>query len=184
MQNITKHLLQQDPTLQTVFSAVDFEKAVKFRPPYVALLGAIIGQRISYQQARSLRGQLYKACGEDFHWSTIQKENLSFLPVHVLAIITNVNSYLKEKPKDYLDNKDNIRSLQSIKGIGPWTIDTTLLSCGLDLDIFPTGDLFINKRIRKLYNLEKNPTPKQIELMSNKWKPYRGYVAWYFWRWF
>lgn len=184
MQQINKYLVEQDPALNLLISTIDFEKVVTFRSPYVALLGAIIGQRISYQQAKALRSGLYQACGEDPHWTSIDIGKLDFLPENVLQIIRNLNEYLKDKPHDYLNNKDNIRLLEEIQGIGPWTIETTLLSTGLDLDVFPTGDLFIKKRLKKLYNLEKMPTPKQINVLAEKWKPYRGYVAWYFWRWF
>lgn len=37
-----------------------------FRTPYVALIGAIVGQRISYQHARSLRGMIFTALGTHF----------------------------------------------------------------------------------------------------------------------
>jgi 3-methyladenine DNA glycosylase/8-oxoguanine DNA glycosylase len=58
------------------------------------------------------------------------------------------------------------KQLRCVKGIGSWTIETTILTSFLDWDIFPSGDLFIRKKIQKLYNLNKTPTIKQTNDIS------------------
>jgi 3-methyladenine DNA glycosylase/8-oxoguanine DNA glycosylase len=65
---IKEYLVRVDPMLQILFNAVptvDFNSIIK--PVYVALIGAILGQKISYKAAKALRGKLYIRCGTNFY---------------------------------------------------------------------------------------------------------------------
>lgn len=176
-----------DPDLIPVIRAVGPLNFTELqRPVYVALIGAILGQRIPYATARSLRGKVYTALGVNFTYVEFDKWTHAAyeIPADKLKIIRTVNAFLKTQPEDFLNKRANIESLQQLQGIGPWTIKTTLLVSGLDPDIFPSDDYFIQKRLQRLYNLQKTPTAAESEKISERWKPYRSYVCWYLWRWF
>jgi DNA-3-methyladenine glycosylase II len=185
---IHNRLIEMDPSLTVIFSQVN-SKSFKGlpKPPYVSLIGAVIGQIIRYSQAKQVRSKLYSLCGTDFDIGIITKldsnhwDYIGLGPDKVI-IINNLNNYII-KNKIIL-NKNGIEKLKAVSGIGDWTIDTTILTSFLDWDIFPVGDLFIRKKIQKLYKLPKVPTISQTRKISDKWKPYRSVVAWYLWRWF
>ncbi len=186
---IRDYLIQIDPTLQRVFDSVTRDAFHRLpKPPYVALIGAIIGQIVRYTQAKSIRSNLYRLCGTNFtsaiitglkaeHWNYIG------LSPDKVMIINRINQYLTESGNN-LRSIDDIKQLKQIAGVGDWTINTTILTSFLDWDTFPSGDLFVRKRIKKLYNLSKVPTVREVRNMSERWSPYRSIVAWCLWRWF
>ena len=147
-------------------------------------LWAIIGQKISYNLAKQLRqrSQFYSVYGLNCKPSDINTNdliNIGLSNIQIL-IINRVNNYLISNNIEL--NAENLESLKCIKGIGDWTIKTTMLTAFLSWDVIPNGDYFIKKRLQKLYNLSKLPTNKEVENISIKWSPFRSFVAWYIWR--
>ena len=59
------YFCSQDPRLSPVFNkTLQLETLLKH--PYVALIGAIIGQKIRYKTARTLRSKIYSRLGTNF----------------------------------------------------------------------------------------------------------------------
>ena len=187
--DIQQYLISRDQSLDILFKTIGPELFTGLpKPPYVALVGAVIGQIVRYTKAKSVRSKLYEVCGIDFSPSVItnlttQHWNYIGLGLDKVEVILRINQYLLTK-NITLNTVENIKSLKQIKGIGEWTINTTILTSFMDWDTFPPGDLFIRKRIKKLYNLTKLPTNREVRNISERWKPYRSIVAWYLWRWF
>jgi len=195
---IVKELSAADPVLKRVFEEVgDLDFQTLYRPTYVALIGAIVGQKIAYTQARKIRGNLFQKLGTNFQRLELEKlsdrewQELK-LPEPAIARVKAINTYLRRINGDnyasdfpYGFQTKRLRELQrEVEGVGEWTVQTTQLVAMLNLDVFPYSDLFLQNRIRKLYQLSTRPDIKQVEKMSNQWSPYRGVVAWYLWRWF
>ena len=178
---IKDYLIQVDPCLKTVFDTVDqsgFQLHSIIKSPYVALISAIIGQKISYAAAKALRGKLFSIYGTSFGPNDLYRRDLSFLGNVPCTIIQNVTEYILCHNID-LSETSHLLSLQNVSGIGEWTIETTLLTCLKNWDIFPLKDKFLQARMTKLYG--KGCDTKTISL---KWAPYRSVVTWYMWRWF
>jgi len=157
------------------------------KPAYVALINAIIGQKIQINQARNIRSRLYALLTNNFTVYDIERlTDQQLLETGVdekkLNIIRNTNKYLLENNNE-LDTAAKIRSLTKINGIGEWTVINVLLATLKDLDVIPATDKFLQKRIQELYSLPTVPTRREVLQLSEKWKPYRGIVTWYFWRW-
>ena len=72
---------------------------------------------------------------------------------------------------DKLSDKEVIRELVLVKGIGRWTAEMFLMFSLARPDIFPVDDLGIRKAMARLRL--KN---------SDRWKPYRTAASWYLWR--
>lgn len=216
MNKIHNTLYTNFPNLRPILSAVgvlDFSKLMK--TPYSALIGIIVGQKITYKRAKELRKHIYEnmeiaqkelghkvdgACFTLIHINHM-KDNLCKL--ENWSIIERVNTFLLTKSADYLskDNpqiKENILSLDCIKGIGPWTIQSTILCSLLDdfdssldlCDIFPANDKFLQNAIIRLHNITPGNSKinkislSDVKKISEAWSPYRGIITWYFWRWF
>ncbi len=186
---IHNYLISVDPSLQIVFTQVGIDSFDGLpKPPYVALIGAVIGQIIRYTQAKSVRSNLYRLCGSNFDTHTIASLSRDQwreigLTSDKLNIIYKLNNYIVDNNIE-LNTVEDIQKLKRVEGIGDWTIETTILTSFLDWDTFPSGDLFVRKKIKKLYNLPKIPTIKQVKDISERWLPYRSIVTWYLWRWF
>lgn len=194
LQNLTNETIQQtliksDPKLMILFKTVKPEVfASVFKSPYVALLGVLVGQIISYTQARKIRRAIYQRWGTYFDLNTIEAVSDNELLILGLSetkikLIRRVNSFLLEN-KIILHQDWN--KLKEIKGIGEWTILSARLTSQNEsnLDLFPCGDYFLRQRVKRLYQLDKIPSIKEMRTISQKWSPYRSIVCWWLWRWF
>lgn len=189
LEQIKQLLVKQDDRLLELFRVVptiDFASVTK--PAYVALVGAIIGQRISLPRARVIRSRLYTTLdGSRFTQSQVDAltddalREIGFNDVQ-LATLRAANRFLTER-KLPLETAQEIRLLSHVPGIKDWTVNNVLLVTLKDADVFAHNDIFIAKRLQQLYKLAKRPTAAQVAHMSEKWRPVRSVVCWYFWRW-
>src|SRR5690606_38087914 len=62
-----------------------------------------------------------------------------------------------------------ISELVAIKGIGPWTAELYLLFCAGHPDIFPSGDLALQKAVAHAFGLEARPVGKALDAISADW---------------
>ena len=181
---IKRRLVRKDPKLVKLFELVpDLDINMIKKPVYVALIGAIIGQKISYVEAKKYRGRMYKYLGVDFGPEDINQliSKRQVFSEMATDIIKEVNEYILENE---IDLNVDLDKLMEVKGIGVWTITTTKLTALTDLDLYPMGDVFLRKRIKMLYSLDHLPTNKEIEEIVKVWSPYRSIVTWPLWRWF
>ena len=82
----------------------------------------------------------------------------------------------------YLPNEDVIASLTSIKGIGRWTAEMYLIfSLGRE-NVLSKGDGTIRRTIQWMYNLEKLPSSKDLDVYFAYWNQYATIVSAYMWK--
>ena len=81
-----------------------------------------------------------------------------------------------------MSDEEIIERLTAVRGIGRWTVEMLLL---FDLgrpDVWPVTDYGVQKGYAKTFRKRKLPTPKELQRIGEKWRPYRSVAAWYFWR--
>lgn len=91
------------------------------------------------------------------------------------------NKELNLENIDKLTNSEILECLVKVKGIGPWTAEMFLMFSLNRPDIFSHGDLGLKNAIKKLYKLD-SPTKEEIELICNKWSPYKTYACRILWK--
>ncbi|HEY8594435.1 MAG TPA: DNA-3-methyladenine glycosylase 2 family protein [Devosiaceae bacterium] len=77
-----------------------------------------------------------------------------------------------------------IDHMTQLRGIGPWTAEIYLLFCAGHPDIFPAGDLALQKAAAHGLGLEARPDAATLAGIANQWSPHRGVAALLFWRYF
>ncbi len=75
-----------------------------------------------------------------------------------------------------------IDKLRCVKGIGRWTAEMFLMFRLGRPDVLPVADLGIQKGMKKLLGLRKDPTPERMVKLARPWRPYRSIACWYLWR--
>jgi 3-methyladenine DNA glycosylase/8-oxoguanine DNA glycosylase len=81
-----------------------------------------------------------------------------------------------------LSDDQIITELVAVRGIGPWTAQMFLLSSLRRLDVWPVGDLGVRNGFARAWELRTAPSPAELELLGERYRPYRSLVAWYCWR--
>jgi DNA-3-methyladenine glycosylase II len=76
------------------------------------------------------------------------------------------------------------QSLCAIHGIGPWTADIYLLFCLGHPDAWPAGDLALQEAARLAFALPARPTHKEIVVLAEPWRPWRGVAARLLWAYY
>lgn len=75
-----------------------------------------------------------------------------------------------------------IERLTQVRGIGRWTVEMLLMSRLGRPDVLPVGDFGVRKGFSILYRSEGLPTPGELTLHAERWRPYRTVASWYMWR--
>jgi len=174
----------------------------KFGPPnfnlmnnyYESLIRSIVYQQLSGKAASIIYERLL-----DLFVFDIYPEPKDILAVSIETLRSSGLSYqkvnyirdLSEKWQDGTMNLTNIDSMTDeaisselikVKGIGQWTADMFLMFTLGRPDVFPFGDLGIQKGFMILTNMNHLPTQKEMERKTKKWQPYRTVAAWYLWK--
>lgn len=174
----------------------------KFGPPnfnlmnnyYESLIRSIVYQQLSGKAASIIYERFL-----DLFVFDIYPEPKDILAVSIETLRSSGLSYqkvnyirdLSEKWQDGTVNLSDIDSMTDeeisselikVKGIGQWTADMFLMFTLGRPDVFPFGDLGIQKGVMILTNMNRLPTQKEMERKTKKWQPYRTVAAWYLWK--
>ena len=151
----------------------------------IALSNLIIEQQISFKAAITIKKKfddLTKQLSNreilEIDNETIQSIGISFRKVDY---IKNILSFFENEKPDFsaLKDKEILKKLCSIKGIGPWTSEMFLLFVFHKPDIFSFGDIALINSIKVNYNLSNND---EIKALTLKWKPYRSIASLFLWK--
>lgn len=76
------------------------------------------------------------------------------------------------------------KQLLAVKGIGPWSADTFLMSALGHLDAFPAGDVGLMEAHKRLADLSERLTAKAFSAQAESWRPYRAVAAHLLYDWY
>lgn len=79
---------------------------------------------------------------------------------------------------------DAIAALTRLKGIGPWTAEIYLMFSAAHPDIFPAGDVALQRAAQWAFGLDDKPLVKDLIAMAAQWSPHRSTAALLLWRYY
>ena len=80
-----------------------------------------------------------------------------------------------------MSGDDAQKRLIKIRGIGTWTADNFRLFALGDMDAWPANDLALQEGMKRLKNLDKRPSGKDLFALGDAWRPFRGAGALMLW---
>jgi DNA-3-methyladenine glycosylase II len=75
-------------------------------------------------------------------------------------------------------------ALTALHGVGPWTADIYLLFCLGHADAWPAGDLALQEAARLAFKLKRRPAGKDMIMLAEPWRPWRGVAAHLLWSYY
>ena len=178
-QQAKQYLADKDPTLARVIKDYPDEVLTSIDNPFQTLIRAVVGQQISVQSADAvwlrLTKKLAKINPESFLSLTPEQLKECGLSRQKIAYMTNIahafaNGDLTPQLWETMDDRDILKQLIKIKGVGPWTAQMFLIFHLNRSDIFPIADIGLLNAVKKLYG---DTTKEQILHRSQMWQPYR-----------
>jgi DNA-3-methyladenine glycosylase II len=188
-----ERLLALDPRLAAVH-VVSGPFPPRTAPPGFAGLARIVcGQQVSVASADAIWGRLvqregattpagFLALGE----AGLQGVGLSrskFVTLTALAEAL-IAGDLDLDAIERLPADEAIAALTRHKGIGPWTAEIYLMFSGGHPDIFPAGDLALQKAVGEAFGLDPYPDRRALIAIAADWAPHRATAALLFWRFY
>lgn len=183
-------LLQLDPRLSRVHEiAGPFSPRIR-APGFAGLARIICGQQLSVASANAIWGRLEALPGGvtaetflDHSQVTLCGAGLSRSKYLTLTGVAEaiVADELDLAKIGELANEIAIAQLTRYKGIGPWTAGIYLMFCTGHPDVFPAGDLALQKAVADAFDITPHPNPRALTEISGKWAPYRSTAALLFW---
>lgn len=167
--------------------------------PFEAISWAIIGQQISVTAALNIRRRFIELCGEQHPsglWcypdaqrvaqvsiDELRSAGLSFNKARAIAQVSQLlNSRTLQFP-EYVsaDNVEQLRTeLLAISGVGPWTVNYTLMRGFAWLDGSLHGDAAVRRYLQVLLK-QDTLSAKQTEQWLKQFTPWRALVAAHLW---
>lgn len=183
------YLAQADPALGEVIRKVGkINKEVR-SDVFTFIVYSIIGQQISMAAADTIFERMEYLLGE-VTAETIERESMESIQQLGMSwrkagYIKNVAEKCRTGEVDIdalcgMTDRDFIRSLSSLSGIGAWTAEMVLIFCLQRKDVLSYGDYGICKGLQFLYGHEKI-NKKLFKEYQERYSPYGTIAGFYLW---
>ena len=189
-----KFLRKEDPKIIPLLDSFQLEELVPEKNYFLSLTKSVIYQQLSGKAAKTILDRFIALYPNNIYPTPVEVIETEHDRLRSVGISNSKIKYIKNiaeafindtidhKNIDRYSDEDIIKQLTCIKGIGPWTAQMFLMFTLVRSDIFPTGDLGIQKGFKIYFKLEELPSPETMVLRSEIWKPYRTIMAMYFWK--
>lgn len=92
------------------------------------------------------------------------------------------SGFLSDEKLVVMSEDELVTALTTVKGIGVWSVHMFMMFYLHKPDVLPVGDLALRKGFQKLFDLEQQPTPAEMQELALSWRPYRTLASWFLWR--
>lgn len=194
-----EHISFDDPVIAELSSRFSGLRPLTDGGLWEGLLTSITGQAVSLHSAAAFQRRLCAMLSEPV--PALGREFLALPPAHNVAdcSIEQVRSVgLTTKraegliavarevadgnvPEPSIDNVDSwMRDLTRLRMVGPWTAASSLLWGVGHPDVYPSGDVALLRAARLAYD-DDVMTMKELDALSESWRPQRSIAARLLW---
>ena len=184
-------LARKDPVMGAIMRAHPKVFLTQRGAPFNTLARAIVGQQISVKAAQSVWNKFCVCVGDITPENVLARKRpqlrscgLSDRKVEYIADLAQhfADGRIHVHKWPAMDDEAIIAELVAVRGIGRWTAEMFLMFNLLRPDVFPLGDLGLQKGVRVAYFNSRKASLKRIRKLGENWKPWRSVATWYLWR--
>lgn len=175
---------------------------IQYEGIFEGFVQTIIQQQVHFQFARQLTYTLAKTFGEtieangnvypllptpeqlaqveveNLHSRKFSRRKAEYL-IGLARMITNKTLDLDALAG--LSNASFLERMTQVRGIGVWTAECVLLFCLGRKDVFPAGDIGLQKAIQRLEGCARRPTADECREWIKPYAEWASYIAVYLW---
>jgi DNA-3-methyladenine glycosylase II len=188
-----RKLVKADPRLKPVLEKAGRPALRRREAGFAGLCAIVTSQQLSTHSARAIWGRL-SAAFDPFHHDALRRA----LPARLARLglskpkirtLKAVSAALAQGKIDLdaisrMEADDAHTALIALHGIGPWTADIYLLFCLGHADAWPAGDLALQEAARLAFGLTVRPNAKEMVMLAEAWRPWRGVAAHLLWAYY
>jgi DNA-3-methyladenine glycosylase II len=188
-------LVAADPRLERVFAASGPFEPDRTDETAPALIRSVVYQQLSGKAAATIHGRVLTAFGDG---ETPNLAALAAAPDDALRAcgLSRAKSLaVRDIAERALDGRlpdraalaalpdDEIeRALVAVRGVGPWTAQMLMMFTLARPDVWPVLDLGVQEGFRILSGATVRPTPAELAIEGERYRPFRSAAAWAMWR--
>ena len=187
-----RFLIKTDPVMARIIRAHPQVFMMRRGEAFMTLARAICGQQISVKAAQSVWNRVVICLDQEITpEAVIARERkklracgLSDRKTEYIADLAQhfVDGKIHERNWPQMDDEAIIAELTDVRGIGRWTAEMFLMFNLLRPDVFPLGDLGLQKGIRVSYFRGRKISLGRMRKVGETWRPWRSVATWYLWR--
>lgn len=180
-------LIQLEPKFQLIIDEFGLPE-IKTRPQgFVALVQLILEQQVSIASAeasfRKIESKIQKVeplailtlSDEELNACGVSRQKIKY--IKNLAEQINLQTF-QPYELEKLSEEEAFQQLIQLKGIGKWTAEVYLMFCLQKKNIFPVGDIAIQRAMSALFDCK---TIDEMLLKASQWNPYRTLASYLLW---
>lgn len=186
-------LSTRDAALAAAYSEIGLPRWRSTEPTYAAVARIVVYQLISTKAADAIWARLITAYPTLTATSVLERDPDDLLACglsrpkrdHLKAIADAVETgYLDFDAMLQAPADETRRVLLNVRGIGPWTADTFMMTALGHLDAFPHGDVGLIEAYRRLSGAGERHPAKDFSQLAEGWRPYRAVAAHLLYDWY
>jgi len=199
LQKGLRSLLRRDPRLRPVNRtagkwtergiAAGDSGLLRRQPGFASLLRIIVEQQVSVASANAIWGRLEDQVNlvpEDLlraDDTTLRGVGLSGQKIRYGRELATeiIEGRLVLDTLQHMSEEDATAELVRVKGIGRWTAEIYLMFVLGRPDVWSAGDIALQNAVRDLLELDVRPNVKEMDVLSEPWRPWRSVAARLFW---
>lgn len=190
-QEAIAYLTSQDPIIAELIVSYPEGGLHNYHNGFYTLTRAIVGQQISVKSADAIWARFASLLGSFSPETYLQLDPEQLrncgLSRQKIAYIRNLaeawqQGLLTPQLWNQMSDREIMKQLMEIRGIGIWTAEMFLIFHLHRPDILPLGDLGLLNAIKLHYNQGQPLSKAQIQEIAKSWQPYRTVATWYLWR--
>jgi DNA-3-methyladenine glycosylase II len=190
---IARDLATRDKQLAGIFQRHGPPPLWRRATGFATLVHIILEQQVSLRSGKAMFDRLSAAIdpfspeefverGENYLRSLgVTRQKSSYL-VALASLISGGQLNIARLSR--MDDHNARLALTQVKGIGSWSADVYLLMAMRRADIWPAADLALAVAAKDLMGLTTRPTPEQLELLAERWRPHRAVAARMLWQYY
>jgi DNA-3-methyladenine glycosylase II len=187
------HLRSADTLLAGLIDRFGLVTRDRSRPPFYALMAAIVGQQISVKAAAAIMERLLGLLPEGRAAGAAALAAIPFEQLRAVGLSAAKARYLHDLAEKVvggvvnldllpsLADEEVIATLCQVKGIGRWTAEMFLIFSLGRLDVLAVDDLGLRAGVQRVYGLDHLPKAAELRAIAEPWRPYRTIATIYLW---
>lgn len=186
-------LLRLDPRLVAIAERAGAFEVRRTVGGFAGLARIVTGQQVSTQSADAIWGRFAALPGA--------LDAAGYLALDEAAIrgagfSAGKHTTLRAVAEALLDGRLDLDALSALpaeaaiagltahRGIGPWTAEIYLMFCAGHPDVFPAGDVALQRAVQWGFGLDDKPPVRSLIATATEWSPHRSTAALLLWRYY